>query len=218
MTRKHARPRVLITAGPTREYIDPVRFISNASSGLMGYMIAGAAAASGAKVTLISGPVCIKPPQKVKIYYVGTAKQMSAAVERLIESHDVFISAAAVSDWRPAKFSKEKIKKDARGLNVKLVSNPDILKEVAGRYSLKKVFAGFALETGNILNNARRKLEEKKLDIIVANPPGNISSASASGTILVAGGRMKKIKRVSKKRFAAVVWKEVEKIYDGRQE
>ena len=161
--------RLLITAGPTREPLDPVRFLSNRSSGKMGYALAEAAAARGHEVTLISGPVALPPPKAVQIVRVVTAADMLAAVKLHLKKCDALIMAAAVADWRPVRVAKRKMKKGgAQRLTLELKRTPDILKTIA---SLKgqKIFVGFAAETHNVAAEARRKLREKNLDMIVAN-------------------------------------------------
>ncbi|MEW6040118.1 MAG: phosphopantothenoylcysteine decarboxylase [Elusimicrobiota bacterium] len=209
---------VLITAGPTREYVDPVRFISNASSGVTGFELARSAAKNGANVTLISGPVIIKPPEKVRVFFVGTALPMRKAVDKFIKKMDIFISSAAVCDWRPEHFWRRKIKKSSKILRIKLTKNPDILKSAAEKYHLTKTFVGFALETENEIENAKNKLHRKKLDLIVANAPENIGSGLASGFILYPDGKIKEIKKCSKSTFAKIIWKEIKKThYDKRK-
>lgn len=158
----------LITAGPTREPIDPVRFISNRSTGKMGYALAEAAHEAGHEVTLISGPVALTPPQGVQVIDVTTACEMLHAVEAALPAADIYISTAAVADWRPATPSPTKLKKSAMSGTLQLVPNPDILKTIA---PLKgdRIFVGFAAETGDPQAEAQRKLIDKQLDYIVAN-------------------------------------------------
>ncbi len=163
--------RVLITSGPTHEPIDPVRYIANRSSGKQGHAIAAAAAAAGADVTLVSGPVNVPDPQGVSVIHVESARDMLAAVEKALPA-DVAIFAAAVADWRVANAGKEKIKKapGARTPELSLTENPDILAAVAQRKSNRpKLVIGFAAETQNVLGNARTKLAKKGCDWIVAN-------------------------------------------------
>lgn len=160
--------KILITAGPTRESLDPVRFISNRSTGEMGFAIAKAAKRRGHKVILISGPTHLAPPKGVKFFSVQTARQMQKEILNNFSSAESVVMAAAVSDYRPAKESRVKIKKSKNILNLKLIKNPDIL-EVLGRSKGKKILVGFALETGGLYKNALKKLKEKKLDFIVAN-------------------------------------------------
>ena len=159
--------QVLLTAGPTQEPIDPVRYISNRSSGKMGFALAEALIEAGAEVTLVTGPVSLASPGKCKVVKVKTAQEMYDEVMRHIKKSDVFIGCAAVSDYRVETTSNTKIKKTADTLTLTLVKNPDILKEVAKKYP-KKLMVGFAAET----DNATRKLQEKDLDIIIANEVG----------------------------------------------
>jgi phosphopantothenoylcysteine decarboxylase/phosphopantothenate--cysteine ligase len=162
--------RVLITAGPTHERIDPVRYIANRSSGKQGFAIARAAAAAGAGVTLVSGPVSLADPAGVKTVRVESAREMLAAVERALPA-DVAVFAAAVADWRVAAPGEQKMKKGADGTpKLELVENPDILATVAHRMSERPpLVVGFAAETEHVIENARAKLARKGCDWIVAN-------------------------------------------------
>ena len=163
---------VLITAGPTRESIDPVRFLSNHSSGKMGYALAEAARSAGARVTLISGPVNLAAPDGVDRVEVTSAEDMHSEVMSRIKTPGIFISVAAVADYRIDAPSREKIKKTKDDLTLTLVRNPDILSAVAN--SANRPFCvGFAAETQNLEHYARLKLEEKNLDMIIANLVGN---------------------------------------------
>jgi phosphopantothenoylcysteine decarboxylase/phosphopantothenate--cysteine ligase len=159
---------VLITAGPTEEPIDPVRFISNRSSGKMGFALARAARRRGAEVVLVSGPTALPFPPEVKGVPVRTAAQMREGVLAHLDTSSILLMAAAVSDYRPRETAAEKIKKSSGDLTLSLGVNPDILSEV-GRRKGKCFIVGFAAETGNLLPNARRKLAEKNLDLMVAN-------------------------------------------------
>ncbi len=160
--------RVLITAGPTEEPLDPVRCITNLSSGKMGYALAAAAQQRGAQVTLISGPTKITPPSVEKIIFVRTALDMYQAVMDHYTEASVIIKAAAVADYRPASLSPEKIKKDKGMTEIALTRNPDIIAEL-GRKKRKSILVGFAMETQDLLANARQKLAKKNMDMIVAN-------------------------------------------------
>ncbi|MDJ0881627.1 MAG: bifunctional phosphopantothenoylcysteine decarboxylase/phosphopantothenate--cysteine ligase CoaBC [Gammaproteobacteria bacterium] len=164
LTGKH----VMITAGPTREAIDPVRFISNRSSGKMGYELARAARDSGATVTLVSGPVCLQPPSQVNLLKCQSAEEMLNQVMSVITEQDIFIASAAVADYRPHQIADQKIKKTDETLTLPLVKNPDILSTVAHLYP-RPFCVGFAAETTDLELNARNKLENKKLDLIAAN-------------------------------------------------
>jgi len=162
---------VLITAGPTREAIDPVRFISNRSSGKMGYAIASAARDLGANVTLISGPVALESPQGIKRILVETAKQMHEQTLKQATSADIFIATAAVSDYSPKKSAEQKIKKSKKELHLELKYNPDILFDISHQYP-DLFTVGFSAETENLIQHAQDKLKRKKLDMIIANPVG----------------------------------------------
>ena len=166
---------VLITAGPTEEPLDPVRYITNASSGKMGYALAEAAHQRGAKVTLISGPTKIKPPPVEKLILVRTALEMYQAVMDAYAKATVIIKAAAVADYRPKSEALEKIKKDQGLTGIELTRNPDIIAAV-GAKKKKSILVGFAMETEDLLANARRKLIRKNMDMIVAN---NLREAGA---------------------------------------
>jgi phosphopantothenoylcysteine decarboxylase / phosphopantothenate---cysteine ligase len=159
---------ILITAGPTHEPIDPVRYISNKSSGKMGYALAFAALAAGAHVTLISGPVALPPPVAANCTLVETAEEMYAHVMKNLPKTDIFIAAAAVADYHIETVSKEKIKKTSDHINLHLIKNPDILASVAG-LPHPPFTVGFAAETQQMLKSARKKLADKKVDLILAN-------------------------------------------------
>ena len=170
-TRSLTARHVLITAGPTREPIDPVRFISNHSSGKQGYALAEAAARAGARVTLISGPVSLPHPPGVQIVTVDTAAQMLEACEKALPA-DIAIFAAAVADWRIANINSEKVKKQKgnKGPELHFIENPDILATISQRNKDRpKLCVGFAAETENILENAKAKLQSKNCDLIIAN-------------------------------------------------
>ncbi len=163
---------VLITAGPTREYLDPVRYLSNDSSGIMGFSLAAAARKLGANVTLISGPVGIAAPSGVKRVDVISADDMHREVMKRQAKADIIVMAAAVSDFKTAHFSKQKIKKmfsRSDQLVLSLKKNPDILAELGKKKRKDQLLIGFAVETKNLETYARRKLKEKKCDWIVAN-------------------------------------------------
>lgn len=159
---------VCITAGPTREAIDPVRYISNHSSGKMGYALAEAAAEAGAKVTLISGPVNLSAPSRVELIDAGSAQQMLDAALAQVKQCDIFIAAAAVADYRPASIAEQKIKKNDDRMTIELIKNPDIVATIAG-HPQRPFTVGFAAETEKMLEHAQGKLARKKLDMIIAN-------------------------------------------------
>jgi phosphopantothenoylcysteine decarboxylase / phosphopantothenate---cysteine ligase len=168
-TKDLAGLKFLVTAGPTREEIDPVRYISNHSSGRMGYAIARAARARGAEVTLVSGPVSLCPPQGVTLVDVVSAEEMLREVLTIAGKADVIIKAAAVADYRPATREDQKIKKKSGGENIALVKTSDILAELGKAKRPGQTLVGFAAETENLLDNASAKLKGKNLDLIVAN-------------------------------------------------
>jgi phosphopantothenoylcysteine decarboxylase/phosphopantothenate--cysteine ligase len=161
--------RVVITAGPTQEALDPVRYMTNHSSGKMGYALAEAAQDAGASVCLISGPTHLAPPGRVRLTPVISALEMHKQALQETQDCDIFIAAAAVADYRPAEVAREKIKKQASGdLSIRLVKNPDIVAEVKMHHP--EIFvAGFAAETQSLLAHARDKLQGKNLDLIIAN-------------------------------------------------
>ncbi|ELC3155714.1 bifunctional phosphopantothenoylcysteine decarboxylase/phosphopantothenate--cysteine ligase CoaBC [Vibrio harveyi] len=166
-----ARKSVLITAGPTREAIDPVRYISNHSSGKMGFALANAAAKLGAKVTLISGPVSLNTPAGVERINVASAQEMHAAVTTHAPNHDAFISCAAVADYRPENVASQKLKKTENNdqMTINMVKNPDIVATVANMTEQRPFTVGFAAETNDVATYARGKLVKKNLDMICAN-------------------------------------------------
>ncbi|MFZ4699498.1 MAG: bifunctional phosphopantothenoylcysteine decarboxylase/phosphopantothenate--cysteine ligase CoaBC [Candidatus Methylumidiphilus sp.] len=162
---------VLVSAGPTREAIDPVRYLTNRSSGKMGYAMAQAAIDAGAKVTLVSGPVALDPPMEAQVVRVESAAEMFEAVVGLATRHDIYIGTAAVADYTPAMVAAEKIKKHEAALVIRLTRTRDILTAVASLPN-KPFTVGFAAETGNLESYAREKLEGKGLDMIAANRVG----------------------------------------------
>jgi phosphopantothenoylcysteine decarboxylase/phosphopantothenate--cysteine ligase len=164
--------RVLVTAGPTREALDPVRYLSNRSSGKMGFAVAAAAARAGARVTLVSGPVALATPAGVTRIDVESAAQMRAAVGDAVADCDIFIAAAAVADYRPQQVAAAKVKKQAATLQLDLEPTTDILAEVAARAD-GPFTVGFAAETENVTEHARAKLEAKGLDLVAANRVGD---------------------------------------------
>ena len=162
--------QVMISAGPTIEPIDPVRYITNRSSGKMGYALARAARQRGATVTLISGPTNLRPPTGVSFNSVKTAEEMRQAIMKYHHACDIIIKAAAVADYKVDQIAREKIKKAGNDLTLKLIKNPDILAQLgAEKKKYKYILVGFAAETQNLLQNAQNKLIDKNLDIIVAN-------------------------------------------------
>lgn len=168
--------KILITAGGTREYIDPVRFISNASSGKMGYALAREAIKAGHKVTLITAPTALRKPAGAQIVEVETSAEMFDAVKKNFPKCKCLIMAAAVSDYKPAKTEKTKIKKANAQLSIKLKPTQDILKWAGRNKKKDQILVGFALEDKNLIANAENKLKQKKLDMIAANQPSAIEA------------------------------------------
>ncbi len=193
--------KILITAGPTREAIDPVRFIGNRSSGKMGFAIAGAAAQRGAETTLISGPVHLATPRNVKRIDVESGADMYAAVKKHRGLMDAIIMAAAVSDYAPVSVSSRKIKKGEDEFALRLRPTTDILRQL-GETKGKTLLVGFALETGRGIPNARKKLKEKNLDFIVLNNPlrdgAGFGADTNIVTILSRNGREERLRKMSK--------------------
>lgn len=184
--------RLLVTAGPTREYLDPVRYISNRSSGKMGYAVAAAAAEAGAAVTLVSGPVALATPPGVERIDVETAQQMRDAVLLRAPQCDIFVAVAAVADYRPPRCAEQKLKKIENDLQLQLERTPDVLAEVA-RMPQPPFTVGFAAETGDLVEYARAKLQAKGLDMIAANQVGpglGFDSDDNALEILWAGGQV----------------------------
>ena len=193
----------LITAGPTREPIDPVRYISNRSSGKMGYAIAEAALDAGHDVILISGPVNLAPPRDAKFISVSTSDEMFEAVHQHADSSDVCVLCAAVADYKPAEVSPVKIKKRADGISIELVPTRDILQSLGGQHARKFLLVGFAAETDHLEANAAKKLREKNCDIIVAND-ARIAMETDENELLILfrDGETKEISRSPKKILA----------------
>jgi phosphopantothenoylcysteine decarboxylase / phosphopantothenate---cysteine ligase len=176
-----AGQRVLVTAGPTHEDLDPVRFLTNRSSGKMGYALAKVAWRRGASVTLVSGPTVLPPPYGVEVVRVRSAAEMLREVRQRFSAVEALLMAAAVSDYRPESLSEQKIKREGEIQQVSLVQNADILQEVSARKK-HQVVVGFAAETGNLVAEAGRKLQEKNLDLIVANDVSQPDSGFAVDT------------------------------------
>ena len=177
--------RVLVTAGPTQEAIDPVRYITNHSSGKMGYAIARRAMLRGADVTLVSGPTALEPVPFVKMVPVVTAQEMFEAVRDHLDEQDILIKSAAVADYRPASVSEEKVKKTEGDMSISLERTQDILGYVAEHRREDQVICGFSMETQNMLENSRKKLTKKKLDMIAANNVKDEGAGFATDTNLI---------------------------------
>ncbi|MDD9147111.1 MULTISPECIES: bifunctional phosphopantothenoylcysteine decarboxylase/phosphopantothenate--cysteine ligase CoaBC [unclassified Sporolactobacillus] len=194
--------KILVTAGPTLEAIDPVRYFSNHSSGKMGYAVACAAKRAGAEVTLIAGPTQLEAPQDVPVIKVNSAREMYEAVVKRFETVDAVVKAAAVADYRPETVSQHKIKKGDGPLVVTLVRNPDILKEIGSRKT-HQLLVGFAAETEDLETNARQKLEEKHLDLLVANRvEDGFRKDTNKVTFFFADGRRQALEQMSKQKVA----------------
>jgi phosphopantothenoylcysteine decarboxylase/phosphopantothenate--cysteine ligase len=207
--------RFLITAGPTREPIDPVRYISNRSSGKMGYAIAEAALAAGHDVTLISGPVSIEPPRNAQLISISTSDEMFGAVHRHADQCNICVLCAAVADYKPANVSSAKIKKRAEPFSLELIPTRDILDSLGHKQDRQFVLVGFAAETDHLEENAAKKLRAKNCDIIVANDVSGTNSGMESDanevTILSRDGEKKKISRAQKK----IIARELIKIFSN---
>lgn len=223
------RLRFVITAGPTREHIDPVRFLSNPSTGKMGFAVARAAARRGHDVTLVAGPVSLKTPKGVRRVDVTSARDMLAAAEEALagrcsqkRSRDpltVFVATAAVADWRPAKCAARKLKKGQMSDTLKLVRNPDILKTLslrAAREPRTTLFIGFAAETNDVISEARRKCREKGLEMIVANDVTKKGSGFGTDTNCVTflrkDGSVERLPLMSKAAVATRIVREAERM------
>ena len=201
-----AGKKILITAGPTREKIDPVRYISNRSSGKMGFSIAEAARDEGGLVSLISGPVSLKTPNEIKRINVESADEMFNEVNKVVNNFDFFISTAAVADFKPEKIENQKIKKEKKSnnLSMELIENKDILKSISLKKGDLKVI-GFAAETQDVVKNAKKKLNEKKLDLIIANDVSDSSigfDSDENEVYLITKKIEKKIEKISKKKLS----------------
>ncbi|MDI1315422.1 phosphopantothenoylcysteine decarboxylase [Prosthecobacter sp.] len=198
--------RLLITAGPTREPIDPVRFLSNRSSGRMGYALAEAASKAGHEVLLISGPVSILPPANVELIRVETAREMFDAVRIHLPGCTAAIFSAAVADYRPAHTASQKIKKSATTLTLELERTEDILGSVRSHFAFTGFLVGFAAETENLIAHAQDKLSRKGCDLIIANDvsqPGiGFDSAENEVTLCLPGGQTIPLPRQSKTTLA----------------
>jgi len=202
--------RVVVSAGPTREPLDPVRFVSNRSSGKMGFALARAAARRGAEVVLVTGPVQLPDPAAVRVVKVGTAEEMARAVEAEAGSMDLYVGAAAVSDYRPATVATEKRKKGEGDEHLALTRTPDILAGLGARFGGKAgapVLVGFAAETERVVENAREKLQRKRCDLVVANDvrePGAGFGTDTNRVTLVAADGLTEVEG-TKDRVADVV-------------
>jgi phosphopantothenoylcysteine decarboxylase/phosphopantothenate--cysteine ligase len=210
--------RVVVTAGPTHEPIDPVRFIGNRSSGKMGVAVASEAARRGAAVTLILGPGTVAAPSGVEVVRVETADEMRSAVDDALEDADALVMAAAVADFRPVAAADDKLKKDAGPPELRLEPTADILAGLAGRDDLVRV--GFAAETTAVEGTGRRKLAAKRLDLLIANEVGRGGTGFGSDTnraaILTADGRDEPMRSWTKTELAGAIWDRVAELLAGR--
>ncbi len=197
--------KVLVTAGGTREHFDPIRYISNASSGQMGYALAKMAYALGGDVILISAPTCLKTPYGVKKVDVVSAVDMYETVLKYLPEVDVIIMNAAVADFRPKTFSKEKLKKAKENPVVELEANPDILKTIGEKKRKDQILIGFAAESSNLIENAKDKLKRKNLDVIVGNLLDVFSKETHKGIILFKDGKMVEIPPMDKESSALFI-------------
>jgi phosphopantothenoylcysteine decarboxylase/phosphopantothenate--cysteine ligase len=198
---------VLVTAGPTREHLDPVRYLTNESSGRMGFEIAAAAARRGDRVTLIAGPVALPTPERVRRIDVASAREMLAAARTAFSRADALFMCAAVADWRPRRKSRGKLRKDGRSGEVaflELARNPDILATLARRKGTRLV-VGFALETGGGLARARAKLLSKNADYIVWNDASALGAPRARVTILARDGSVRRLGTRTKRAIAELL-------------
>lgn len=208
--------QILITAGGTREYIDPVRFISNASSGKMGYALARAALKAGHKVTIITAPTSQKPPSEAKLVNVETAAQMFDAVKKLFNRCDCLIMAAAVSDYTPTHPASTKIKKSGKFITIKLKPTTDILKWAGRHKKHSQIVVGFALEDKAVRINAEKKLKDKNFDMIVANSPAAIGADKSDIQIKIPNSSWLKIQNATKSATANKIIRLVEKLYQAK--
>jgi phosphopantothenoylcysteine decarboxylase/phosphopantothenate--cysteine ligase len=205
----------VVTAGPTREAIDPVRFLSNHSSGKMGYALAEVARDRGAGTTLISGPTCLPAPFGVRFVAVESAAEMAAAVEEAISDADVLVMCAAVADFRPRQVSAEKIKKRTASLLLELETTPDILASVA-RPGLLKV--GFAAETERLLEHGHEKLVQKGIDLLVINDARQTMGAeTARVTLLRRGREPEELPDLPKEEVAERIWDAIQELLAERE-
>ena len=204
--------KILVTAGPTQESIDPVRYITNHSTGKMGYSIAKIAAYRGADVVLISGPVNIPEPNKVKIIKIITAKEMFEAVKKEYLNCDIIIKSAAVADYKPKNYSDEKIKKKDNELNIELEKTDDILKYLGENKKEGQLLIGFSMETNNMEENSRAKLVKKNLDMIVANNLKDKGAGFGTETnmvTLITKKESKKLELMSKDKVSDEIFNEI---------
>ena len=211
---------VLITAGPTREALDPLRYLSNRSSGRMGVALAEEALARGARVILVSGPTSLQPPARAEVVNVETADQMRKAVLERLEPATIVIKAAAVADFRPARREAQKLKKSAASFSLQLESTPDILAEL-GRRKGGRLLIGFAAETENLREEAVRKLKAKNCDLLVGNlvgrPGAGFDSEDNEAILVTAAGEFIELPRLSKRELAVRIFDQALQLRTGRR-
>lgn len=208
---------ILITAGRTEEDIDPVRTITNRSSGRMGYALAAEAESRGARVTLITGPADIMPPAVSKLIKIKTAGQMALEVKKHLPLNRALIMTAAVADFKPSQTSVQKIKRGSGTLNLKLEPVSDILAQASKNNKKHALLIGFALESKDLLSNARKKLISKNLDLIVANDPKTIASDNIRATLLGADGRVSKLSLMGKPELAGIILNKLDELLKKRK-
>ncbi|MCL5674569.1 MAG: phosphopantothenoylcysteine decarboxylase [Candidatus Omnitrophica bacterium] len=210
--------KILITAGPTREFIDPVRFISNPATGKLGYILAKKAKDSGHSVTLISGPAYLKCPEGVKIISVLSAMDMFNAVLKNFPLNDALIMSAAVSDWGPEKKHSEKLKKKS-SWNLKLVPNPDILKNITKIKKENQLVAGFALESSHLLENGWKKMKEKNMDMVIINDVSYFGQGDKKSRvfILFPDKTIENCTGFTKIRLSSIILKRIENLFEQKQ-
>jgi len=212
--------RVLLTAGPTREPLDPVRFLGNRSSGRTGYALAAAFAEAGHEVLLVSGPSTLEIPEGVDFVPIETAREMFDAVKHHLPDRDAAVFTAAVADYRPATAASEKIKKAGERMTLELVRNPDILGSARAEFDFKGVLVGFAAETERIEEHARGKLERKRCDLVVANDvsqPGLGFDSSRNRWLLVFPHHSEALAEDDKHHLARHLVREVEVLVANRR-
>ncbi len=218
-TQSLKKKTVVVTAGPTREFLDPVRFLTNRSSGKMGFEIAEEAERRGAEVVLVSGPTHLAPPSHVTFKPVQTAEEMEKEIKRHFKKADILIMAAAVSDFKFSFVSSQKIKKRGWDTKVNLVKTRDVLKNLSRRKG-KKILIGFAAETENIVDNALRKIKEKNLDLAIANnvleEGVGFESDYNRAFIVYPDGKAIATEKISKREISGIIWDKIEEIIGKR--
>lgn len=205
----------LITAGPTREFIDDVRYMSNLSSGRMGYALAAAAKDAGHQVMLVSGPTALPPPHGVRFAPVVSAGQMREVVLTSLPQADIIVMCAAVADYRPARKLTGKMKKGPETIRLEMVKTPDILAELGGRKE-SRILVGFALEADDPLENARAKMAAKNTDMMVLNPPAAMNAETARVQVLTPDGAVTEIGPAAKHTIAVEIIKMIDSL-PGKQ-